>query len=382
MKRENFFHSRKGWKKSEVTGQGNWIYTKADQPDAHVGTDGLINGKDYKLFFKRTGEDPGTEEAEENDQSTPQPEDTGINADENRGSWGSAAFGNESEESHEDHEAMLIGRRAGGCGDNDDRHGSSDPTHNPRALGGMVDIIAKAISDQNEDAEDIDDDEMLTRHHKKMADTDKVDTRYFKRRDKQEDDAAEKQGFDPDENAEDGAAAAMRADERENKKNLSDQDLVAKIYGYNPDENQEELPWPKEIDADDAFDNDLGDDTDESDKREFDEIDAEQWAKAKKAGWSGGASEDEEYPDVDDDEFCGPDRSFPVNDKRRARKALKLAFHAKDPGEVKDCVHKKWPDLDEEEKKESYFKSSADKSMTQLMESYQSVVKGNHGQIL
>ena len=71
-------------------------------------------------------------------------------------------------------------------------------------------------------------------------------------------------GDDEDENA----AAAMRADERENKKNLSDQDLVAKIYGYNPDENQEELPWPKQIDPDDAFDNDLGDgpDTDESDK--------------------------------------------------------------------------------------------------------------------
>jgi hypothetical protein len=400
--------TRKGWKKSEVTGQGNWVFTKADQPDAHVGTDGLINGKDYKLFFKRTGEDPGTEEAEENDQSTPQPEDTGVNADENRGSWGSAAFGNESEESHEDHEAMLIGRRAGGCGDNDDRHGSSDPTHNPRALGGMVDIIAKAISDQNEDAEDIDDDDMLMRHHKKMAakrDTDLSDERYFKRRDKQEDDAAEKQGFNPDENAEDGAAAAMRADERENKKNLSDQDLVAKIYGYNPDENQEEFPWTKEIDPDDAFDNDLGDgpDTDESDKREFEEIDAKQWAKAKKAGWSGGASENEEYEEdesdddgnsnagkyknVSKDKFCGPSGgskqgTYPVNTRKRAIAAKSYAHNAPDPAGIDRCVDRKWPDLDKDEKKESYFKSSADKSMTQLMESYQSVVKGNHGQIL
>ena len=87
--------TRKGWKKSEVTGQGNWVYTKADQPDAHVGTDGLINGNDPKQFLNITGKKPGTEEAEENDQSTPEPEDTGVNADENRGSWGSAAFGNE-----------------------------------------------------------------------------------------------------------------------------------------------------------------------------------------------------------------------------------------------------------------------------------------------
>jgi hypothetical protein len=362
--------TRKGWKKSEVTGQGNWVFTKADQPDAHVGTDGLINGKDYKLFFKRTGEDPGTEEAEENDQSTPEPEDTGVNADENRGSWGSAAFGNESEEGHEDHEAMLIGRRAGGCGDNDDRHGSSDPTHNPRALGGMVDIIAKAIADQNEDAEDIDDDDVLMRHHKKMAnadtgtynsgiqkptdltdprskdaanwpekwededeDTDEFDTRYFKRRDKQENAAARKQGFNPDENAEDGAAKAHKAEERENRKNLSAQDLVAKIYGYNPDENQEEIPWPKEIDDDKDFEDFEGDpDTDEADKNKFEIIDPDQWKKAKKAGWN--PEENEEDEDAED------------------------------------------------EKKESYFKSSADKSMTQLMESYQSVIKGNHGQIL
>tara|TARA_R110000851_G_scaffold124391_4_gene254626 strand:+ start:2970 stop:4229 length:1260 start_codon:yes stop_codon:yes gene_type:complete len=335
--------TRKGWKKSEVTGQGNWVFTKADQPDAHVGTDGLINGKDYKLFFTSTGEDPGTEEAEENDQSTPEPEDTGVNADENRGSWGSAAFGNESEESHEDHEAMLIGRRSGGCGDNDDRHGSSDPTHNPRALGGMVDIIAKAISDQNEDAEDeIEDDDMLMRHHKKMADTDLSDERYFKRRDKQENDAAKKQGFDPDENAEDGAAKAHKAEERENRKNLSAQDIVAKLYGFNPDENQEDLPWPKEIDADKAFDHNLGADTDAADKKEFKGLDSEEWEKAEQAGWKPPGRMKHKYPfDPENEEY-----------------------------------------EDKDEKKESYFKSKADKAMTQLMESYQSVVKGNHGQIL
>ena len=409
--------TRKGWKRSEVTPKGNIIYNKADQPDAQVGTDGLINGKDYKLFFKRTGEQGDLAEDEQDDQSTPQPEDTGINADENRGSWGSAAFGNESEEWDENHETMLIGRKRGGCGD-DDTHGSSDPTHNPRALGGMVDIIAKAIADQNEDEnENTEDDDLLKTHMGKIhgRDTDEADQRYFKARDKQEDAAARKQGFNPDENAEDGAASAMRADERENKKRLRAQDAVARIYGFNPDENQEE-------DFDDFVDDE---DTDSADDHEFEEIDPEQWAKAKQAGWSGGATEDEEYDedevdregrykerwgkdldderdregsssagaytDVDKDEFCGPsggaaDGTYPVNTRKRAIAAKSYAHNAPDPAGIDRCVKRKWPDLDKDEdeieKKESYFKSKGDKAMTQLMESYQSVVKGNHGQIL
>jgi len=373
--------TRQGWKKGEVTPKGNWVYTKADQPDAHVGTDGLINGQDPKQFLGTTGVDAGSE-SEENDQSLPEPEDTGINADENRGSWGSAAFGNESEEGHEDHE-MLVGR-SDGCPGSKTDHGAGDPTHNRHALGGAVDIIAKAIADQkmsedeneNNGTSNTDDDYLLKTHMGKVhgRDTDEVDQRYFKARNKQIDAAAKKQGFKPfppDENAEDGAAAAMRADETENRKNLRAQNRVAKEYGFNRDENSEGF--------DDFVD---AEDTDASVKRFFKEIDPEQWRAAKEAGWSGGATEDEEYPDVDDDDFCGPDRSFPVNNSRRAEKALKLAFHAKNPGKVKDCVHKKWPDLDEEEKKESYFKSKGDKAMTQLMESYQSVVKGNHGQIL
>ena len=371
--------TRQGWKKGEVTGQGNWVYTKADQPDAHVGTDGLINGNEPKQFLNITGKKPGTEEAEENDQSTPEPEDTGVNADENRGSWGSAAFGNESEESHEDHE-MLIGR-SGGCSGTPTDHGAGDPTHNRHALGGAVDIIAKAIS-QQEDSEDeiADDDEVLKRHHRKMADaeksgtfnsgiqkptdltdprskgaanwpekwkdeeedTDVADQRYFNRRDKQENAAARKQGFNPDENAEDGAAKAHKAEERENRKNLSAQDIVAKLYGFNPDENQEDLPWPKEIDADKAFDHNLGADTDAADKKEFKGLDSEEWEKAEQAGWKPPGRMKHKYPfDPENEEY-----------------------------------------EDKDEKKESYFKSKADKAMTQLMESYQSVVKGNHGQIL
>ena len=405
---------RGGWKRSELTPKGNVIMTKADQPDAQVGTDGLINGKDYKLFLSNTGEQGDLAEDEQDDQSLPEPEDTGVNADQNRGSWGSAAFGNESEEGHEDHEAMLIGRR-GGCGD-DDSHGSSDPTHNPRALGGMVDIIAKAIADQNEDEnENTEDDDLLKTHMGKVhgRDTDDADQRYFKARDKQEDDAAKKQGFNPDENAED-AAEAMRADERENKKRLRAQDAVARIYGFNPDADEE-----------DSFDDFDDEDTDSSDEAHFRKIDPEQWAKAKQAGWSGGATEDEEYDedreevdrekrykhrwgkdldderdregssnagaytDVDKDDFCGPaggaaPGTYPVNTIKRARAALGYAHNAKDPDGIDDCVKRKYPSLDKDEdeieKKESYFKSKGDKAMTQLMESYQDII--NNGKVL
>ena len=408
--------TRQGWKKGEVTPKGNWVYTKADQPDAHVGTDGLINGNDPKQFLNTTGKKPGTEN-EENDQSLPEPEDTGVNADENRGSWGSAAFGNE------DHE-MLVGRPAG-CGAQEREHGSSDPTHNPHALGGMVSIIAKAIADQHEDDEDQeDDDDLLQKHMDKVhgPDTDDFDERYFKKLDPEQWKKAKEAGWDPDENAEDGAAAAMRADERENRKNLSAQDVVAKIYGFNPDENQEELPWPKEIDDDEDFDDFEGTpDTDKADEKHFKAINPEQWAKAKQAGWSSGATEDEEYDedevdrekrykdrwgknlddergrkgsssagaytDVDKKKFCGPsggaaDGTFPVNTRKRAIAAKSYAHNAPDPAGIDKCVARKWPDLDKDEKKESYFKSKGDKAMTQLMESYQTIVNHNHGPIL
>ena len=420
---------RGGWKRSEVTPKGNIIMTKADQPDAQVGTDGLINGKDYKLFLSNTGKQGDIAEDEQDDESLPQPEDTGVNSNQNRGSWGSAAFGNESEEGYDEDIEMLVGKSCARDA------GASDPTINPAALGGMVDIIAKAIADRDSEDEEYSED---GEYPEDAEDTDEVDQRYFKMRDKQENAAARKQGFDPDENAEDGAAAAMRADERENKKRLRAQDAVAKIYGFNPDADEE-----------DSFDDfDDAEDTDSSDEAHFREIDPEQWAKAKQAGWSGGATEDEEYDedreevdrekrykhrwgkdldderdregssnagaytDVDKDDFCGPaggaaPGTYPVNTIKRARAALGYAHNAKDPGGIDDCVKRKYPSLDkdeDEEKKgkyddgdgkdercdhvpcheneEVYYSSKGDRAMTQLMESYEQVERKpieNHG---
>ena len=420
---------RGGWKRSEVTPKGNIIMTKADQPDAQVGTDGLINGKDYKLFLSNTGKQGDIAEDEQDDESLPQPEDTGVNSNQNRGSWGSAAFGNESEEGYDEDIEMLVGKSCARDA------GASDPTINPAALGGMVDIIAKAIADRDSEDEEYSED---GEYPEDAEDTDEVDQRYFKMRDKQENAAARKQGFDPDENAEDGAAAAMRADERENKKRLRAQDAVAKIYGFNPDADEE-----------DSFDDfDDAEDTDSSDEAHFREIDPEQWAKAKQAGWSGGATEDEEYDedreevdrekrykhrwgkdldderdregsssagaytDVDKDEFCGPsggaaDGTYPVNTRKRAIAAKSYARNAPDPEGIDRCVARKWPDLDkdeDEEKKgkyddgdgkdercdhvpcheneEVYYSSKGDRAMTQLMESYEQVERKpieNHG---
>ena len=420
---------RGGWKRSEVTPKGNIIMTKADQPDAQVGTDGLINGKDYKLFLSNTGKQGDIAEDEQDDESLPQPEDTGVNSNQNRGSWGSAAFGNESEEGYDEDIEMLVGKSCARDA------GASDPTINPAALGGMVDIIAKAIADRDSEDEEYSED---GEYPEDAEDTDEVDQRYFKMRDKQENAAARKQGFDPDENAEDGAAAAMRADERENKKRLRAQDAVAKIYGFIPDADEE-----------DSFDDfDDAEDTDSSDEAHFREIDPEQWAKAKQAGWSGGATEDEEYDedreevdrekrykhrwgkdldderdregsssagaytDVDKDEFCGPsggaaDGTYPVNTRKRAIAAKSYARNAPDPEGIDRCVARKWPDLDkdeDEEKKgkyddgdgkdercdhvpcheneEVYYSSKGDRAMTQLMESYEQVERKpieNHG---
>lgn len=306
---------RGGWKRSEVTPKGNIIMTKADQPDAQVGTDGLINGKDYKLFLSNTGEQGDIAEDEQDDESLPQPEDTGVNSNENRGSWGSAAFGNESEEGYDEDIEMLVGKA---CTKD---AGASDPTINPAALGGMVDIIAKAIADRDsEDEENTQDEDLLKRHYRKMADTDKVDQRYFKARDKQENDAARKQGFDPDADEEDGAAEAMRADERENKKRLRAQDAVAKIYGFNPDADEE-----------DSFD-------------EFDD-DEEIFPNP------GQRTEDEEYDEYDE-----------VEDEENKGK------YDDDDGKDERCDH-----VPCHENEESYYSSKGDRAMTQLMESYEQV---------
>lgn len=306
---------RGGWKRSEVTPKGNIIMTKADQPDAQVGTDGLINGKDYKLFLSNTGEQGDIAEDEQDDESLPQPEDTGVNSNENRGSWGSAAFGNESEEGYDEDIEMLVGKA---CTKD---AGASDPTINPAALGGMVDIIAKAIADRDsEDEENTQDEDLLKRHYRKMADTDKVDQRYFKARDKQENDAARKQGFDPDADEEDGAAEAMRADERENKKRLRAQDAVAKIYGFNPDADEEDS---------------------------FDEFDGDEEIFPN----PGQRTEDEEYDEYDE-----------VEDEENKGK------YDDDDGKDERCDH-----VPCHENEESYYSSKGDRAMTQLMESYEQV---------
>ena len=409
---------RGGWKRSEVTPKGNIIMTKADQPDAQVGTDGLINGKDYKLFLSNTGEQGDIAEDEQDDESLPQPEDTGVNSNQNRGSWGSAAFGNESEEGYdEDGEGydedieMLVGKA---CPKD---AGASDPTINPAALGGMVDIIAKAIADRDSEDEEYSED---GEYPEDSEDTDEVDQRYFKMRDKQENAAARKQGFNPDENAEDGAAAAMRADERENKRRLRAQDAVAKIYGFNPDVDEEdgaaaamkadERENKRNLKAQDKKARKFGFDPDE-DEYDEDEVDRE---KRYKERWGKdldderdreGSSSAGAYTDVDKDEFCGPsggaaDGTYPVNTRKRAIAAKSYAHNAPDPEGIDRCVARKWPDLDkdeDEEKKgkyddgdgkdercdhvpchengESYYSSKGDRAMTQLMESYEQVQK-------
>ncbi len=373
---------RHGWKRSEVTPKGNVIYTKADQSDAQVGTDGLINGKDYKLFFKRTGDQADIAEDEENDQSLPQPEDTGVNSNQNRGSWGSAAFGNESEEGYDEDIEMLVGKA---CPKD---AGASDPTINPAAIGGMVDIIAKALADRDEDELDFFDDAEDTDEADKTEfkeldaeenaaarqqgfnpaenaeDTDEYDEKEFKRLDDLHNAIAKIYGFDPDENAED-AAAAMRADERENRKNLRDQDRKAEKMGYDPDESEEYDE--DEVDREKRYKERWGKDLDDEKDRE-------------------GSSSAGAYTDVDKDEFCGPsggaaDGTYPVNTRKRAIAAKSYAHNAPDPEGIDRCVARKWPDLDKDDEdneglhKEIYFSSKGDKAITQLMEAYEEKLK-------
>lgn len=183
-------------------------------------------------------------------------------------------------------------------------------------------------------------------------------------------------------------------------------DILKNIFGK--DENQEDLPWPIEVDDDEDFDDFEGTpDTDKADEKHFKAINPEQWAKAKKAGWSGGASENEEYDedevdregrykerwgkDLDDEkdrkgssnageythvdkgEFCGPsggaaDGTYPVNTRKRAEAAKRLAHNAPNPKGIKKCA-------DRALAKDSYYSSKGDRTMTQLMESYEQVLQ-------
>ena len=58
-----------------------------------------------------------------------------------------------------------------------------------------------------------------------------------------------------------------------------------------------------------------------------------------------GMSNAGKYPNVKKSDFCGPKGTYPVNTLERAKSALKLAHNAKNPGKIKACVYRKYPEL-------------------------------------
>lgn len=69
-----------------------------------------------------------------------------------------------------------------------------------------------------------------------------------------------------------------------------------------------------------------------------------------------GSSNAGEYKDVKADEFAGASGgaskySYPINTKKRAKSALKLAHNAPDPAGIKAKVYKKYPGLKPKGKK-------------------------------
>tara|TARA_B100000287_G_C20380659_1_gene681446 strand:- start:33 stop:275 length:243 start_codon:yes stop_codon:yes gene_type:complete len=58
-----------------------------------------------------------------------------------------------------------------------------------------------------------------------------------------------------------------------------------------------------------------------------------------------GMSNAGKYPNVAKSDFCGPKGTYPVNTLKRAKSALKLAHNAKNPGKIKACVYRKYPEL-------------------------------------
>lgn len=46
-----------------------------------------------------------------------------------------------------------------------------------------------------------------------------------------------------------------------------------------------------------------------------------------------------------DDEFAGPNRSFPIEDENHARAALSMAHYASNPAAIKAKVHSKFPSI-------------------------------------
>tara|TARA_R110002110_G_scaffold194640_1_gene403646 strand:- start:23 stop:289 length:267 start_codon:yes stop_codon:yes gene_type:complete len=63
-----------------------------------------------------------------------------------------------------------------------------------------------------------------------------------------------------------------------------------------------------------------------------------------------GSSNAGEYPNVKKGDFCGPSGgaaagTYPVNTRKRAKSALKLAHNAPRPEGIKACVYRKYPEL-------------------------------------
>jgi len=63
-----------------------------------------------------------------------------------------------------------------------------------------------------------------------------------------------------------------------------------------------------------------------------------------------GSSNAGKYKNVEKGDFCGPsggaaEGTYPVNNLKRAKSALKLAHNAPDPEGIKSCVYRKWPEL-------------------------------------
>ena len=72
--------------------------------------------------------------------------------------------------------------------------------------------------------------------------------------------------------------------------------------------------------------------------------------KERKAREEPGGSNVGDYDSVKKGDFCGPsggapEGSYPVNTRKRAKSALKLAHNAPDPEGIKSCVYRKYPGL-------------------------------------
>lgn len=78
-------------------------------------------------------------------------------------------------------------------------------------------------------------------------------------------------------------------------------------------------------------------------------------AKEKKLEKRPGGSNTGEYKDVKSSDFAGKaggtsPYSYPINSKKRAKSALKLAHNAPDPSGIKQAVYKKYPGLKKKKK--------------------------------